>query len=190
MRRLVVGLLRLAAIIGGGGLAVAFTLAAIAPRLGDIFTANESASAEINLNELALRSIVYDMHGDEFDVLYDVENRELVDLDDISHAMIMSLLVVEDEGFYDHNGVDAKAIGRAFIENVNAGGIEQGDAEVERLVDDGAGFFGAHASTEIVAAEANERDLQIRVSQLPVLHDASPLNRARLDHVVVGGAHG
>ena len=101
MRRLVVGLLRLAAIIGGGGLAVAFTLAAIAPRLGDIFTANESASAEINLNELALRSIVYDMHGDEFDVLYDVENRELVTLDDISPPMIMSLLVVEDEGFYD-----------------------------------------------------------------------------------------
>ncbi len=61
MRRLVVGLLRLAAIIGGGGLAVAFTLAAIAPRLGDIFAANESASAEIDLNELALRSIVYDM---------------------------------------------------------------------------------------------------------------------------------
>ena len=83
-------------LVGGGGLAVAFTLAAIAPRLGDIFTANESASAEINLNELALRSIVYDMHGDEFDVLYDVENRELVTLDDISHAMIMSLLVVED----------------------------------------------------------------------------------------------
>ena len=130
MRRLVVGLLRLAAIIGGGGLAVAFTLAAIAPRLGDIFTANESASAEIDLNELALRSIVYDMHGDEFDVLYDVENRELVTLDDISHAMIMSLLVVEDEGFYDHNGVDAKAIGRAFIENVNAGGIEQGGSTI------------------------------------------------------------
>ena len=130
MRRLVVGLLRLAAIIGGGGLAVAFTLAAIAPRLGDIFTANESASAEINLNELALRSIVDDMHGDEFDVLYDVENRELVTLDDISHAMIISLLVVEDEGFYEHNGVDAKAIGRAFIENVNAGGIEQGGSTI------------------------------------------------------------
>ena len=138
MRRLVVGLLRLAAIIGGGGLAVAFTLAAIAPRLGDIFTANESASAEINLNELALRSIVYDMHGDEFDVLYDVENRELVTLDDISHAMIISLLVVEDEGFYEHNGVDAKAIGRAFIENVNAGGIEQGGSTItQQLIKNG-----------------------------------------------------
>ncbi|HAI64209.1 MAG TPA: hypothetical protein DCM13_04915, partial [Acidimicrobiaceae bacterium] len=138
MRGLVVGLLRLAAIIGGGGLAVAFTLAAIAPRLGDIFTANESASAEINLNELALRSIVYDMHGDEFDVLYDVENRELVTLDDISHAMIMSLLIVEDEGFYEHNGVDAKAIGRAFIENVNAGGIEQGGSTItQQLIKNG-----------------------------------------------------
>ncbi|MEO0493470.1 MAG: transglycosylase domain-containing protein, partial [Actinomycetota bacterium] len=104
----------------------------------DIYAANESTSAEIDLNELALRSIVYDMHGDEFDVLYDVENRELVDLDDISHAMIMSLIVVEDEGFYDHNGVDAKAIGRAFIENVNAGGIEQGGSTItQQLIKNG-----------------------------------------------------
>ena len=52
--------------------------------------------------------------------------------------MIMSLLVVEDEGFYDHNGVDAKAIGRAFIENVNAGGIEQGGSTItQQLIKNG-----------------------------------------------------
>ena len=71
------GLLRLAAIIGGGGLAVAFTLLQ-SHRDWRHLCGDESASAEIDLNELALRSIVYDMHGDEFDVLYDVENRELV----------------------------------------------------------------------------------------------------------------
>ena len=129
MRNLV-GLIRLAAILVFGGLAVAFTIAALAPRIGDIFGANDSISAEINLDELALRSIVYDKNGDEFDVLYDVENRALVTLDEISQSMITSLIVVEDEGFWDHNGVDAKAIGRAFIENVNAGGIEQGGSTI------------------------------------------------------------
>ncbi|MEM9465000.1 MAG: transglycosylase domain-containing protein, partial [Actinomycetota bacterium] len=134
----IVGLLRLAAILVGGGLAVAFTVAALAPRVSDIYAANDSTSAEIDLNELALRSIVYDRHGAEFDVLYDVENRELVALDDISPQMITSLIVVEDEGFWDHNGVDAKAIGRAFIENVNAGGIEQGGSTItQQLIKNG-----------------------------------------------------
>lgn len=125
-----VGLVRLAAILVFGGLAVAFTVAALAPRVADIYAANSSTSAEIDLDELALRSIVYDKNGDEFDVLYDVQNRALVELDEISQTMITSLIVVEDEGFWEHNGVDAKAIGRAFIENVNAGGIEQGGSTI------------------------------------------------------------
>lgn len=125
-----VGLIRLTAVLVFGGIAVAFTIAALAPRIGDIYAANDSTSVEIDLDELALRSIVYDKNGDEFDVLYDVENRALVTLDEIHQSMITSLIVVEDEGFWDHNGVDAKAIGRAFIENVNAGGIEQGGSTI------------------------------------------------------------
>ena len=134
----IVGLLRLAAILVIGGFAVAFTVAALAPRAKEIYGANESTSAEIDFDELALRSIVYDTNGDEFDVLYDVENRALVELDDISDTMVTSLIVVEDEGFWDHNGVDAKAIGRAFIENVNAGGIEQGGSTItQQLIKNG-----------------------------------------------------
>ena len=134
----IVAVLRLAAILIGGGLAVAFTAAALAPRVFEIYAANDSTSAEIDLNELALRSIVFDRHGEQFDLLYDVENRELISLDQISKAMITSLVVVEDEGFWDHNGVDAKAIGRAFIENVNAGGIEQGGSTItQQLIKNG-----------------------------------------------------
>ena len=133
-----VGLLRLTAILVMGGVAVAFTVAALAPRVQAIYSANSSSSAQVDLNDLALRSIVYDRNGDEFDVLYDVENRALVELEDISEPMITSLIVVEDEGFWDHNGVDAKAIGRAFIENVNAGGIEQGGSTItQQLIKNG-----------------------------------------------------
>lgn len=131
-------LVRLAAILVGGGVAVAFSIAALAPRFVEIIEANDSTSVEINLDDLALRSIVYDRNGDEFDVLYDVENRALVELDAISGYLITSVLVVEDEGFWDHNGVDAKAIGRAFVENVNAGGIEQGGSTItQQLIKNG-----------------------------------------------------
>ncbi len=129
MRRLV-GVVRLAAIVLFGGWAVAFTVAALARRLAELYGANTSTSAEIDLDELALRSVVFDTHGAEFDVLYDVENRELVRLDAISPSVITSLIVVEDEGFWDHNGADAKAVGRAFIANVNEGGVEQGGSTI------------------------------------------------------------
>ena len=141
-------LVRLAAILVGGGVAVAFSIAALAPRFVEIIKANDSTSVEINLDDLALRSVVYDRNGDEFDVLYDVENRALVELDAISGYLITSVLVVEDEGFWDHNGVDAKAIGRAFVENVNAGGIEQGGSTItQQLIKNGEvrrGWLGVH----------------------------------------------
>ena len=139
MMRGIVGLLRLAVVLIGGGIVVAFTLAALAPRVADIFSANTSSAAEVNLDQLALRSIVYDAAGEEFDVLFDVENRALVELGDVSDELLTTVLVVEDEGFYDHNGVDAAAIIRALIHNVQAGGeIEQGGSTItQQLIKNG-----------------------------------------------------
>ncbi len=134
----IVRLLRLAAVIAGGALATVVSLAALAPRVGEIFTANVSTSAEVNLDQLALRSIVYDANGDQFDVLYDVENRALVRLPDISHELITSVVTVEDAGFWQHNGVDAAAIARALVRNVSAGGIQQGGSTItQQLIKNG-----------------------------------------------------
>ena len=48
---------------------------------------------------------------------------------------------------------------------VDVGGVEEGDALVERGVDDGAGAFEVDAAAEVVAAEADDRDVQPRVSE-------------------------
>ncbi len=132
------GLLRLAAIIAGGALATVVSVAALLPRFADVFTANASTAAEVNLDQLALRSIVYDSNGDQFDVLYDVENRALVKLDDISDELITSVISVEDAGFWQHNGVDAAAIARALVRNVSSGAIEQGGSTItQQLIKNG-----------------------------------------------------
>ena len=119
-------------------MATVVSVAALAPNVGDIFTANSSTSAEINLDQLALRSIVYDKNGDQFDVLYDVENRALVKLPDISDELITSVITVEDAGFWLHNGVDAAAIARALVRNVSAGAIQQGGSTItQQLIKNG-----------------------------------------------------
>ena len=43
------------------------------------------------------------------------ENRVFVAQDSISPHLIKALVATEDERFYEHSGVDAKALGRAVI---------------------------------------------------------------------------
>ena len=153
MVRGIIGLVRFATVIIGGGIVVAFSLAALGPRLVEIYGANESSAVEIDLEELALRTIVYDANGDEFDVLYGEQNRQLVELDDVSAAMIEAVIAVEDEGFYEHTGIDAKAIARAFVRNVNAGGIEEGGSTITQQLIKNA-FIGNDQNVDRKIAEA------------------------------------
>lgn len=55
------------------------------------------------------------------------ENRVMIDISDISPAVVQALIATEDVRFYDHSGIDFKAIGRAIIKtglmrDDNAGG--------------------------------------------------------------------
>jgi len=57
---------------------------------------------------------------------YHYQNRTMVSLDDINPSMTDALLAIEDIRFYQHNGIDYRALGRVFIRSIilrqNAGG--------------------------------------------------------------------
>ncbi|MBN2405724.1 MAG: penicillin-binding protein [Coriobacteriia bacterium] len=59
-----------------------------------------------------------------------LENRQVVDLDEISPYMQHALVAVEDERFYQHNGFDAVGIVRAFMTNLVAGGVSEGASTI------------------------------------------------------------
>ncbi|HEX6928216.1 MAG TPA: transglycosylase domain-containing protein, partial [Gammaproteobacteria bacterium] len=54
------------------------------------------------------------------------EDRILVRLADVPQPLVDMLLAIEDRRFFDHFGVDPRAIARAFSANVAAGEITQG----------------------------------------------------------------
>ena len=54
------------------------------------------------------------------------EDRLLVKLEDVPDDLISALLVVEDRQFYEHIGVNPKAILRAMFANIKAGSVVQG----------------------------------------------------------------
>ena len=55
-----------------------------------------------------------------------MEKRTLVNLDQIPEALIASIILIEDERFFKHHGVDPKGIARAFLVNLKHMRIVQG----------------------------------------------------------------
>lgn len=62
------------------------------------------------------------------------QKRYLVPLDRIPPYVRQAFIAAEDDAFYDHRGVDAQGILRAFINNVIAGGKVQGGSTITQQV--------------------------------------------------------
>ena len=56
--------------------------------------------------------------------------REPVGLDEIPKVLQKATIAIEDENFYEHDGVDYGAIVRAAVENVEAGEVKQGGSTI------------------------------------------------------------
>ncbi|MGE4558041.1 MAG: penicillin-binding protein 1A [Desulfovibrionaceae bacterium] len=62
------------------------------------------------------------------------ERRFLVRLDQMSPWASKAFLAAEDDTFYQHEGVDVRAIFRAFVANLRAGDIRQGGSTITQQV--------------------------------------------------------
>lgn len=71
-------------------------------------------------------SLIYDANGEEFDKLHGDENREYVKLSQIPVNLQKAVISIEDERFYEHNGIDMRGIMRAMVENVKTMSFSQG----------------------------------------------------------------
>lgn len=75
--------------------------------------------------EMPQRTIVYDRRGQELGRIHG-EKRDVIALSEVSRDFPAAILSREDERFYNHGGVDWIGVGRAMLENLKRGGIEQG----------------------------------------------------------------
>ncbi len=117
--------------VAGAVLAVAVIVAV--PALGRVATAGEAEGPPIDLSrfaDYAVRSQVYAADGSLLATLHGEENRQPVALDQIPATVKDAILAVEDAEFYQHRGVNLRALTRAMVENVQAGGVEQGGSTI------------------------------------------------------------
>ena len=75
-------------------------------------------------------SFIYDSNGNEIDKLHGKENREYAKLDVIPIHLQKAVISIEDERFYEHNGIDMRGIARAMVVNIKNRSFSQGASTI------------------------------------------------------------
>lgn len=117
-RRLLLALLVLAAVAG----ACSYETKDFEALFGEDFSVDQLDTAQ--------SSRIFDRNGDTITDLRGEQNRTDVLYEEIPEVVINAVVAIEDERFWDHSGVDFKAILRAARSNVNSGGISQGGSTI------------------------------------------------------------
>jgi len=73
--------------------------------------------ADLENPEYDQASVIYDCNGESFGKYY-VENREVIDYNELSPTILKALLATEDIRFHSHSGIDFKALFRVGIKTV------------------------------------------------------------------------
>jgi 1A family penicillin-binding protein len=130
LRRAAVTLLRLVVVVSVAGAALAAATVAALPHVGTILTAHDSTASLPELIPLNQRSVMYDAYGNVIAVFKAEENRQPIDFADMPLVMRQAIIAIEDASFYRHNGVNLRALIRATLANVQAGGVVQGGSTI------------------------------------------------------------
>lgn len=92
-----------------------------------LYTYEVPEMERLHEGSLSQTSILYDRTGKH--ILYELygeENRKIIAHEDIPDIIRMATLAGEDINFYQHYGVDPRAVLRALRANLKSGGIEEG----------------------------------------------------------------
>jgi penicillin-binding protein 1A len=113
------GLFALVAGAAAGGAIWAYDVASSAPSIDTLKPIDSGASSEVFASDGTSLGFV------QADI-----NREEVSLAEIPDRLRNATIAIEDENFYEHDGVDYGAIARAAVENIEAGEVKQGASTI------------------------------------------------------------
>ena len=97
--------------------------------MGVIATAPDISNVDVT--PAGYSTTVYDREGNQITKLVaENSNRVYVTLDKIPLHMQHAFIAIEDERFYDHNGIDIQGIMRAGIKALTSGDLSQGASTI------------------------------------------------------------
>lgn len=111
---------------------IAIVIAAVFLTVGYIYLMfNGEQLLKENLAKLDMpeATIVYDANGEEIS-RYFRENRDLAKVDELPELLVQAFVAKEDQRFYEHEGLDFWAIGRAVVTDIMHGSYVQGGSTI------------------------------------------------------------
>jgi penicillin-binding protein 1A len=79
---------------------------------------------------LAESSYIYAADGSFITTLHEEENREIIPIEQVPEHVKQAVIAIEDARFFEHPGVDLKAITRAFLRNTAEGRVVEGGSTI------------------------------------------------------------
>jgi penicillin-binding protein 1A len=80
--------------------------------------------------KIAHDGYIFDRDGQLLAVLRGKESRVILDSDQIAPIMKQAIVAIEDKRFYEHRGVDLRAIGRALVADIENKAVVQGGSTI------------------------------------------------------------
>jgi penicillin-binding protein 1A len=80
--------------------------------------------------EIAHDGYIFDRDGQLLAVLRGKESRVILNSDQIAPIMKQAIVAIEDKRFYEHRGVDLRAIGRALVADIENKAVVQGGSTI------------------------------------------------------------
>jgi penicillin-binding protein 1A len=106
---------------------VALTAAGIT---GTVFALSNCSLGKLRPIALGQNSFVYAGDGTLLGAVPSTTNRQPLFLKQISPWLVKGTVAIEDRRFYEHGGIDLRAIGRAVVADLKAGRVVQGGSTI------------------------------------------------------------
>jgi membrane peptidoglycan carboxypeptidase len=123
---------------------------------------------ELSVVPSAQTSYVYAADGKTLLTMFYEEYRKPTKIKDMSPFITEAIVASEDTRFYEHNGVDAKGVARAFVANQQAGGVSQGASTLTMQYVRMALRDGARTPSEALAATEQTTERKLREMRLAI----------------------
>lgn len=152
--------------VGGGLLAamaipVAATSGTAANAVTRIF---DDLPTEISFTEPSEQSVILAADGSHIATFYS-ENRIVVSSEDISQFIKDAAVAIEDERFYQHNGIDAQGIIGAAFTTLTGGGLAGGSTITQQYVKNALIEEGRIAGNDAMINSATERSIARKINE-------------------------
>ncbi len=82
--------------------------------------------------EMQQTLLIYDKNGAETAALYNKQNRVYLPIEEIPEHVKNAFIAIEDERFYEHDGVDVVRIIGSLIEDLKSGSFKQGASTISQ----------------------------------------------------------